>query len=139
MYAWIASEPHRDTPTTFDSVLDKYVQTPTRMPTSASRREGCLVDMASIHAWLSRICRPLGSHPILGVVPVDIVGLRNSTDCISVDDIDFIRVEFVVHRFGDRYGVHYEAQVSRSAPYRIASYRRMGAVPSGSLWMPETM
>lgn len=104
---------------------------------------GCRLDSRAVQSWLVSLVRPLGTHTLLGAVPVKVHGLKLSSACINIGKRAYTgshkataisRIEFVVHRYGDDNGVHYMAHVSADVPCKLYAYKRLGDIPADILW-----
>jgi hypothetical protein len=124
-------------PHEFDSAFSSALETGEAIDASdATKVQICSVRPSTLHAWLMDIVRPFGASPLLGPVPMSIHSLRVSPSCISLGNgrPRVVRIEFVVHRYGDARGVHYTCLVSHALPYRLFAYKRVGTVSAGMLW-----
>lgn len=120
----------------FDKLLESAVIKGKAMDMqNASKRSRCSIPMGPLEAWILDITRPAGVNRVLGPVPVHVYGLRFSPSCIAVDETTSIaRVEFVLHRYGDAHGIHYQCMISTTLPFRLFAYKHLGTVPAGTLW-----
>lgn len=126
-------------PTTFPNLHSSEPALRGRLHGAAPRgpvtmRPRCASLLEPLSAWLSSVVGSWAHHPLMGFAPVRVWGLRASEHCLELATGDrVVRAEFVVHRYGDSHGEHYQVECSSSAPYRLYSYRRTGVVPSGTL------